>query len=98
MPVKYLGKVGYRICFGSKAKNPGRAGGRLFTILNLIRFRTSTVMSAGAKKAFQFRVLVTDPGIFNCHGLRFQFSAPDEDHPDEDELIPLEVAFVACQK
>ena len=73
-------------------------GGRKFTILHLLRFRTSTVMSAGAKKAFQFRVLVTDPGIFNCHGLRFQFSAPDEDHPDEDELIPLEVAFVACQK
>ena len=55
-------------------------------------------MSAGAKKTFQFRVLVTDPGIFNCHGLRFQFSAPEDDQPDEDELIPLEVSFVACQK
>ena len=28
MSVKYLGRVGYRICFGSKAKNPGRAGAR----------------------------------------------------------------------
>ena len=54
-------------------------------------------MESGAKKAFQFRVLVTGPGLFNCHGLRFQFLAPDDEHPDEDELIPLEVAFVVSQ-
>jgi hypothetical protein len=60
-------------------------------------FRTSTKLEPGAKRAFNFRILVTSPGIFNCHGIRFQFLPPDDEHPDEDELIPLEIFFVVSQ-
>lgn len=58
----------------------------------------TTSLQPGTKKSFQFRLLITSPGIYNCQGLRFQFSSPEDERPDEDELIPLEVAFVVAQE